>query len=254
MRRALAKAFIAPLMPALIIIFLLPQIALSQNTTADKNKNPKKSIPAISKSNAKILETCFKCHGPGGVSQIPTHPTIAGQKIGYLINQLNAFKRSQDALNERAKEIAKPDDKKDIRPSIKSSGRDDLIMNHMVAGLSKNNFGPLAIYISVLPCDGNVKSVDNKARPIVPAAISRCVSCHGKNGISATPNTPNLAGQKRAYLRRELLLMRESAWGGSNAVEKEWRTHPIMEKQAARLRIEDVDDISNYYARLSCRG
>ena len=254
MHPASAKVFIA----SLIAVFLLPQIALSQNTPADKNKNPPKisktASPAISESNAKVLETCFKCHGPGGVSQIPTHPTIAGQKTGYLVNQLNAFKRSQDALNERANEMAQPGDKKDITPSVKLSGRDDSIMNHMLDGISKNNFAPLAIYISVLPCDGNVKSVDNETTPTAPAAISRCVACHGKNGISSTPNIPNLAGQKRAYLRRELLLMRESAWGGNSIIKNEWRSHPIMEKQSARLRIEDVDSISNYYAQLNCRG
>ncbi len=250
MRRSSAKAFIAPL----IAVFLLPQIALSQSTAADKKENTKTSSPAISESNVKVLETCFKCHGPGGVSQIPTHPTIAGQKTGYLVNQLNAFKRSQDAFNERANAIAQPDNKKDITPSAISNGRNDAIMNHMVVGLRKNNFVPLAIYISVLPCDGDVKSVDNKTAPTAPAVIIRCVACHGKNGISSTSNIPNLAGQKRAYLRRELLLMRESAWGGNSIIKNEWRSHPIMEKQSARLRIEDVDSISNYYAQLSCRG
>ena len=250
MRWVSAKTFII----ALVAIYLLPQIALSQNTASDKNKNPRTSIPTISESNARVLESCFKCHGPGGVSQIPTHPTIAGQKAGYLVNQLNAFKRSQDALNARAATPPQPDNEKNTAPGAITLGRDDSIMNHMVEDIGKNDFAPLAIYISVLPCDGNAKPADNKTVPVAPKAVSRCVSCHGSNGISTTPNTPNLAGQQRAYLRRELLLMRETAWGGGKTVNKEWRAHPIMEKQASRLRIEDVDSISNYYAQLSCRG
>jgi cytochrome c553 len=35
-------------------------------------------------------------------------------------------------------------------------------------------------------------------------AESSCVACHGANGISTTPGTPNLAGQRPAYLFLEL--------------------------------------------------
>ncbi|HML13026.1 MAG TPA: c-type cytochrome [Xanthobacteraceae bacterium] len=35
-------------------------------------------------------------------------------------------------------------------------------------------------------------------------AESSCVGCHGANGISTTPGTPNLAGQRPAYLYLEL--------------------------------------------------
>ena len=250
MRAGAAKTFIA----VSVAIYLLPQIALPQNTATDANKNPKTAVPSISVANAKTLETCFKCHGPGGVSQIPTHPTIAGQKAGYIVNQLNAFKRSQDALKERAANLLQPGGKKNTTPGGGSPGRDDPIMNHMVEDISKNSFAPLAIYISVLPCDGGVKPTGNKITPMAPKIVSRCIACHGSNGISNMPNTPNLAGQQRAYLRRELLLMRETAWGSSKSAKQEWRAHPIMEKQAARLRIEDVDSISNYYAQLSCGG
>lgn len=256
MQLRIGKLFIGAIVLSVIQIF--PMVALSQ--TGGENKKIKTSMPAISKSNKQILETCFKCHGPGGVSQIPTHPTIAGQKTGYLVNQLNAFKRSQDQIN---KPGANKPNKKDKKRNLAISGRDDAIMNHMVQGLRKSDFAPLAIYISLLPCDGNIKSdkteatkkvTKKTARPKAPAAIARCVSCHGKNGISSSPNTPNLAGQKRAYLRRELLLMRETAWGGRDVSQEQWRTHPIMERQAARLRIEDVDSISNYYAKLNCSG
>src|SRR5207302_350647 len=38
--------------------------------------------------------TCAICHGPGGNSVVPTFPKLAGQREGYLIVQLKAF-RSQ---------------------------------------------------------------------------------------------------------------------------------------------------------------
>lgn len=243
-------------------LFFPANIAIGQAPDAKINANANTKTqpgqPGLSKSNAAIIETCFKCHGEGGVSKIPTHPTIAGQKAGYLVKQLNEFKRSQNVLSEKTPAPTTPQEE-EKKPDL--VGRSDFIMNHMVEGINKNDFAPLAIYISLLPCDGNPNPAGDSDEvggdekiPNPPAILSRCVACHGENGISSQPSVPNLAGQKRAYLRRELLLMRETAWGGSDKTKEEWRRHPIMEQQAARLRIEDVDSISSYYAQLNCRG
>ncbi|MDH3336165.1 MAG: c-type cytochrome [Rhodospirillaceae bacterium] len=211
--------------------------------------------PELSKENAAIVETCFKCHGKGGVSQIPTHPTIAGQKAGYLIRQLNEFKRSQELLSEQ---MVQQPDKQEEEKNRALSGRSDFIMNHMVSGFDKSNFISLATYISSLPCDGvatpNDEVDQGEKTPNPPGIIGHCVACHGEDGVSSQSSVPNLAGQRRAYLRRELLLMRETAWSGNNTAKAEWRSHPIMEQQAARLKIEDVDSISSYYSQLNCRG
>jgi len=229
---------------------------LSFAQTIDTNSKTKTESgqPDLSKENAAIIETCFKCHGKGGVSQIPTHPTIAGQKAGYLVKQLNEFKRAQETLNE--KKSVQPEKQEEKKNPL--SGRSDFIMSHMIAGVNKNNFTSLAVYISLLPCDGVASPNDEvdqgEKNPTPPSVIGRCVTCHGENGISSQPSVPNLAGQRRAYLRRELLLMRETAWGGNDADKNEWRAHPIMEQQSARLRIEDVDSIANYYSQLSCRA
>ncbi|MDH5772997.1 MAG: c-type cytochrome [Rhodospirillaceae bacterium] len=229
--------------------------AFAQPVDANAKAKTETSQPELSKENAAILETCFKCHGKGGVSQIPTHPTIAGQKAGYLVKQLNEFKRAQETLNEKI--LAQPEKQKEEKNSV-LSGRNDFIMSHMVEGFNKNNFTSLAVYISLLPCDGVVSPNDEvdqgEKTQTPPSIIGRCVACHGENGISSQPSVPNLAGQRRAYLRRELLLMRETAWGGNNTDKNEWRAHPIMEQQAARLKIEDVDSIANYYSQLNCRG
>ena len=230
------------------------QASAQTDNTNDKTKT-ETGQPVLSKENTAILETCFKCHGAGGVSQIPTHPTIAGQKAGYLVKQLNEFRRSQEILSEQA--ATQSANQEDEKQAV--SGRSDFIMNHMVSGLSKNNFTSLAVYISLLPCDGNANPDNNdidqgEKIPKAPNVVARCVSCHGENGISSQPNVPNLAGQRRAYLRRELLMMRETAWGGNNLNKNEWRGHPIMEQQSARLRIEDVDSISNYFSQLNCRS
>lgn len=35
---------------------------------------------------------CAACHGPAGISAIPTYPNLAGQKEQYLLQQLKNFK------------------------------------------------------------------------------------------------------------------------------------------------------------------
>ncbi|WP_338518383.1 cytochrome c [Erwinia aphidicola] len=36
--------------------------------------------------------SCMSCHGPGGISQSPQWPNLAGQKAPYLESQLQAFR------------------------------------------------------------------------------------------------------------------------------------------------------------------
>lgn len=207
------------------------------------------------------LQLCFKCHGPGGVSQIPTHPSIAGQSANYIVKQMWAFRRSYQAITKAAQDAkAGVENGQNNRPApVRAvlSDRSDPIMGHIGASMNETKFSKLAKAISRLPCDGKAEPdpVDpNEKRPVRPDAVKPCVGCHGKNGIANMPTVPNLAGQQRAYLRRELLLLRASAWNDKSAATGDWRSHPIMEKQASRLRIEDVDSIASYYAQLSCRG
>jgi cytochrome c553 len=66
-----------------------------------------------------------------------------------------------------------------------------------------------------------------------------CVSCHGREGISANPNYPNLAGQKDRYLLSQL-----------KAFKKQQRKSPIMLTQAKGLSEEDMKDLVSYFNSL----
>lgn len=187
------------------------------------------------------LETCFKCHGPGGVSQIPSHPTIAGQNADYVARQLVAFKRANN-LHAGGGEA-------DTQTPLEM--RADSIMEHMAPNLDDALIGRVAAAISQLACRADDKVLKT---PQAPAVASRCASCHGENGRGVRSDVPHLAGQQRAYLRRELLLIRETAWGAKPRDGESWRGHPIMEAQAARLKIADVDALARYYSALDCRG
>ncbi len=66
-----------------------------------------------------------------------------------------------------------------------------------------------------------------------------CMGCHGENGISVSPDIPNLAGQKEVYLQNAL-----------KDYQTEIRKNPIMSSMAAGLSPEDITDLAAYYASL----
>jgi cytochrome c553 len=66
-----------------------------------------------------------------------------------------------------------------------------------------------------------------------------CAGCHGANGISANPLWPNLAGQKDAYLVKQMKAFRDGT-----------RNDPMMSPMAKPLSDADIDNLAAYYSSL----
>ena len=66
-----------------------------------------------------------------------------------------------------------------------------------------------------------------------------CSACHGAAGISAVPTYPNLAGQKVAYLVKQLKDFKSGT-----------RNDPTMKGMVASLSDADMADLAAYYASL----
>ncbi len=71
------------------------------------------------------------------------------------------------------------------------------------------------------------------------AKAATCGGCHGANGISAVPTYPNLAGQKEAYLAKQM-----------KAFKDKTRIDPTMNAMAAPLSDADMANLSAFYAGL----
>lgn len=69
---------------------------------------------------------------------------------------------------------------------------------------------------------------------------SSCAGCHGAAGISAAPTYPNLAGQKAAYLEKQLKAFRDGT-----------RKDPLMNAMAKPLSDRDIANLAAYYESLS---
>jgi len=66
-----------------------------------------------------------------------------------------------------------------------------------------------------------------------------CAACHGPAGISPADIWPNLAGQKEAYLAKQIKAFRDGE-----------RTDPTMAPMVANLTDEDIADLAAYYSSL----
>lgn len=66
-----------------------------------------------------------------------------------------------------------------------------------------------------------------------------CISCHGDKGISTNSLWPNLAGQKKDYLVKQL-----------HAFKKVERVDQMMNPIAENLSEQDIEDLSQYFSTL----
>jgi cytochrome c553 len=71
------------------------------------------------------------------------------------------------------------------------------------------------------------------------ARAASCVACHGEDGISPNPSWPNLAGQQKGYLIREMQYFRDGVRGDA-----------MMTPMAKTLSDEDVENLAEYYSGL----
>jgi len=69
------------------------------------------------------------------------------------------------------------------------------------------------------------------------AKSQSCVSCHGMNGRSNSPDNPNLAGQKKNYLIKAM-----------KAYKTGDRKDPMMNTLVSNLTDADIADIAEFYS------
>lgn len=66
-----------------------------------------------------------------------------------------------------------------------------------------------------------------------------CTGCHGAEGLSNNPLWPNLAGQKKEYLAKQLLAFKNNE-----------RKDPLMNPIASSLSENDIELIATYFSNL----
>jgi cytochrome c553 len=133
--------------------------------------------PAADPEPAKS-QACTACHGPGGRSQDPNVPSLAGQPRQFIETQLVMFREGN---------------------------RKNAAMSPFAAGLTNAELRELAGYFSAQQAapPGRTVSADAAASARVLADKFNCTSCHGAT-LLGQQHIPRLAGQQAEYLRAQL--------------------------------------------------
>lgn len=76
-----------------------------------------------------------------------------------------------------------------------------------------------------------------------PPRSQACAACHGAEGISVAADIPNLAGQKKAYLQRQLQAFRDGQ-----------RNHELMSVIAKQLEPAELPALADYWSSLPAAG
>jgi cytochrome c553 len=94
-----------------------------------------------------------------------------------------------------------------------------------------------AVIVSVAVAASGVAVAADAAAGKAKAAT--CAGCHGAAGISNNPLWPNLAGQKEAYLVKQMKAFRDGT-----------RADPMMAPMSKPLSDDDIANLAAYYSSL----
>jgi cytochrome c553 len=139
---------------------------------SNESKPNKQSAADIRAGKAIVDKECKACHGLDGKGVAPGIPNLAGQRERYLLAALTEYK-----------------DGSRVHAALRA------IATSMTDADRRNVAG----YFASLPAIPAVKSPAFSPYENGKAAATACTSCHGENGNSKTPGTPNLAGQQPRY-------------------------------------------------------
>ncbi len=159
-----------------------------------------------------LAYTCLGCHGIEGYrNAYPSFrvPKLGGQHPEYIVAALQAYKDGE---------------------------RPHETMQAQAASLSDRDMQDIAAYFATW---GEAAAEPMASAPEgAPDKISTCVACHSGNGISQSPEWPNLAGQHESYLIHSLEQYKEGT-----------RVNAVMAGIVTALTPQDIKALSRYFAR-----
>ena len=166
---------------------------------------------ALGKTKAAV---CEACHGAEGVSVNLPGPTLAGQNAAYFVEALKAYS---------------------------TGARDNPMMSSVAQGVSGEDSEHLAAYFAGLKCESSLNAEQQASSAGQPTA-SKCIACHGANGMSSNRAFPNLVGNSKDYLVAALKAYKDGT-----------RKNGMMAGIVKDLSDAEVDGVATYYANATCK-
>lgn len=156
---------------------------------------------------------CAGCHGATGIGVDLPGPTLAGQNEPYIVDAFKAY----------------------------GTGARNNPMMSAAAQTSDEDAANLAAYYAGLKCESAL-TADKQATLAGRTAASKCVACHGADGMSGNRSWPNLVGQSKAYLVGTLQ-------GYKSGVRKNGMMAGIVKD----FSDADIENAATYYAAATCK-
>ncbi len=213
-----------PVTLSIALLFgILAMPAAAQTTPA---VSAKASVSTAASDDAAIklaTQVCSSCHGPGGNSESPTFPRLAGQQQAYLVAQIKAFKdgkrNEQEAHDYMLGMTMLIDD-----ATAQALGRYFASQPHP-KGIPGNR--------------AQVAAGKKIYQQGVAGSVSPCASCHGAQAQGDSTMHPRLADQHAAYIVRQL-----------QVIQRNLRNSPEMHGIIKNLKPKDMRDVAAYLQSL----
>lgn len=139
---------------------------------SDEGTPEKQSLADINAGKIVAEKECKGCHGLDGKGTAAGIPNLAGQRGRYLMASLKEYK---DGVRVHA------------------------ALRTIAANMSEADTRAVAAFYASLPPIPAVKMSVFSPYENGKVVAATCASCHGEDGNSKTPGTPNLAGQQPRY-------------------------------------------------------
>lgn len=156
-----------------------------------------------------IVINCVSCHGEKGIAPQALWPDLAGQNVSYLITELTHFRNGV---------------------------RSEPTMYPFIKDLTDNEIALLAAYYSGLP--GKQSAEVEQLNTAGMHVRAYCISCHGMEGKPVNSEWPNIAGQNKEYLERQLRNFRSGE-----------RPGPTMNAIMKNFTDQQIIDVAEYYSQ-----
>jgi cytochrome c553 len=177
---------------------------------SDSGTPEKQTQADIAAGKAVADKECKGCHGLDGKGTAAGIPNLAGQRGRYLMASLKEYK-----------------DRVRVHAALRT----------IAATMSENETRAVAAYYASLPpipaSKADVFSPYERGKVV----SADCASCHGADGNSKTPGTPNLAGQQPRYF---VTATQEYLQG--------LRASAPMDPMLRKLSRLDLESVALYYA------
>ncbi len=174
------------------------------------------SAMAGTASGSMLGNTCNGCHGPGGISEGPATPTIAGISKDYFVEAMETYRDG-------------------TRPST--------IMTRIAKGYNDEEVAAMADFFSKLKYEGHGQSFNaDKAAKGAKIHKKYCEKCHEDGGRSSEDDAGLLAGQWAPYLEYTM----DDFRSGDREMTKKMAKK--MKKLEAAHGDAGIDALINFYA------